>query len=1029
MIKLLIGPYRTGKTGLLLKELLEYKLSNPLDACLVLVPSHRYGRLLRQQLLEQAKVYGGQGVFAFSIATMYETCERILTQAGAAPNVLPAELCVRVISDVLRSAHADGALVHLDPIHDFPGTASSLFRMVDEFERAAITPSEAMKAVTATASTESVHYELAALYKRYWAKLDELGALDQKRMVLECRDLLAKKSVPGLNFRFVVADGFDRISPLQAEIIQGLTRHAAEMRITFDYVTPERRVQTAQRDDEYSWKDASYNELKKRLTLTETLIELPGPPTKPQSFVFTTLDLFAECQEVARRCKQAMIERGVPADQILVVARDISEYACAIKMCFKQAGLPVYVDEATEVLSVPWMKVLFQTLGLAANDFRRREVLDVLRSRYIDTGRFGWTLSDVDRLERQSFEKELISGLSQWRLAVASADLLAQLEQFFKDVTPPPSADRSAYCRWLEDLLENVFAVFSARAAVSKKNGARAAIAPTEADMQALGALRAALKVMIQEDALFGVQPLSFSAFVSHLRNLLDGANFRTGRPGGPAIYVSSAEQAPNRRFDEVFVLGALEGRFPKHSSETGFVSADERSRWRMFGLILHNPREEPGYEMALFTSLTDRARKVFHASFPQVDLSGDEVFSSFYLTDGTLSRRCSQPDGALPAERVDVSARALAQPLSPSEAAFGWLWRKHAFNIADAWADVAPVQEYWHSMSATVYGAYQRHSSGGGAEYCGDLSALIDANLLESKSPPIWSVSALNTYGECPFKYWVARSFRFKPVAEPEEGLDIKQKGLLYHKVLELYYGKLMERGLSAIERVHVGVAEEALQEGFKEVEDRLFFRPGPYWTNKKNEIAFRVKNFLEFDLQRAQKSGRVPQFLEVSFGKHDSKYPALRCRTDAGEVLIRGIIDRVDVARSGDALHATVIDYKSGTTAITSADARAGANLQLPVYALAVEQAIVPGSTVDEGVYLSVQGAKSIGSLAFREGNDSDLLDSVVARIAITVNGVMRSQFPVQPYTAKVCKNCDHKSICRIGDLQQGKDTEDYA
>jgi ATP-dependent helicase/DNAse subunit B len=1029
MIKLLFGPYRTGKTGLLLKELAEYKLENSLSPCLILVPSRRYGSLVRKQLAEQAKPAGMQGVFGLQIATIYEISNRILTQAGLAPNILPQQLCVRVVADVLHSMHAEKQLVHLEPIYDLPGTAAALYRLIDEFERAAVTPSDAIKSVNATASNESRHQELATVYKRFWLRLDELGCVDEKRMVLNCRDLLAKKSVAGLNLKFVAMDGFDRISPLQAEIVQGLSNHAAETRISFDYVAPERRLQAAARDDEYSWKDASYGELKSRLEMTEQFVELPGPPTRPQPSSFTALELFAECQEAARRCKQAIIERGVSPEQILVVARDIKEYACAINLSFRQAGLPIFIDESGDVASVPSIKVLLETLELAANDFPRRGVIDVLRSRYINTDRFEWSAADLDRLEKNSFKVDLISGVSQWRHAFsANVDLLKGLEEFFKAVTPPAAATRTAYCRWLEDMIENVFVAFSKKQPSKAQPGGRVIVMPSNADVQALAALRTAIKTMITEEVFFGAHEISFEAFLSNVRSMLEGATFRASRPVGDCISVSSAEQAPNRRFDEVFVLGATEGRFPRHSAEAGFASSDERARWRMFGIVLNNPREEPGYERALFASLTDRARKRFHISFPQVNLGGDEVFPSFYLSDGTLQSHCSAAaDGQV--ENTDFAALALSRPASPSEAAFGWLWRKHSFSLPEEWLQREDVSEYWTTMSSTVYGAYQRHAPAGGDEFRGDLTAHVEGAFIESKVPPVWSVSALNTYGQCPFRYWVERSLGIDAVEEPQSGLDTKERGKVYHRILELYYQKLMADGLSPPDRVHEAQMQEALQETFKQWEERPFFRPGPYWQNQKSEMAFRVRNFLEFDWRRIQKENRVPLLLEASFGMHDSKYGALRCHTSAGDVLIRGVIDRVDVQRQGDVVHASVIDYKSGSRQITAHDARAGANMQLPVYAMAVEQSIIPGSIVDDGAYLAIQAAKSINTLTFREGDTSDVLQKVQERIDDTVRGVSSGRFPVEPYTKKACEFCDHESICRVKDLRPTEDKDENA
>ena len=49
-IELLLGPYRSGKTSLLIEQLIAVKQANPLARVLVLVPSARYGRILKQRI-------------------------------------------------------------------------------------------------------------------------------------------------------------------------------------------------------------------------------------------------------------------------------------------------------------------------------------------------------------------------------------------------------------------------------------------------------------------------------------------------------------------------------------------------------------------------------------------------------------------------------------------------------------------------------------------------------------------------------------------------------------------------------------------------------------------------------------------------------------------------------------------------------------------------------------------------------------------------------------------------------------------
>jgi ATP-dependent helicase/nuclease subunit B len=1029
MIEVCIGPYRSGKTGRLLRELIDYKREHPLDQAMILVPSHRYGRMLQEQFHTLLKERSSNGIFGVEIVTVAQACQQIMKAAGSAAHVLPQDLCLRALSEALARMQSANELTHLKAICELPGTAGALYRLIEEFERAALPPSDVLRAVQSTAADAARHQELARIYQRYWERLEELACLDQKRVALRCRELLVKKQVPGLHLRWLMVDGFDRISPLQAEIIEGLSRHAVQTRIAFDYVLPEQRLQLDPQDDEYSWKDSSYGELRKRFQVKPECIGIPGDGTRPRQFAFSTLDLFAEMQETARRCKEAVCVRGIDPGQILVVARDLDNYACAAKLAFNQAGLPVFIDQASELAGVPWMKTALQLFSLSQDEFPRRTVIDLLRSKYVNTDAFGIKPGDIIRIDKRSREAAVIGSIEQWQAAFPAGEPLNDaLIEMLQHLAPPAVLTAGSFCRWIEDTMETVLVNFSHRQPENNRKSAVKTLLPDEAELQALAGWRGALRTLLSEESLFGIKQVSYGHFFNRLQQLLETTNFRPEESSAEHIYICSAEHAPNRRYDEVFLVGAVEGQFPRHSGESGFVSADERGRWAMFGVNLPNPREEVGYEKALFRSLIERARKSFCLSFPQVDLNGDEVIPSFYLSDGTI-----EIDGAV--EKIDASRQAMLQPTAAREAVFGWLWRQPGYNLADTMHKQLEVEDYWRQISPCVYGAFQRHQGELSAAYNGDLRDLVSGGWLSYKLPTAWSASGLNNYGQCPFKFWVSTMLHVEPAEEPETGMDTKMKGSLYHHVLELYYRQLIESTLesqtkappSDLTAINEEVLQSALLQSFKEMESDRTFRPGPYWENEKKEIAFRARRFLEFDRQRSVKNPLTkPELLEAKFGLYENSSPPLKCNTAVGEIAIRGIIDRIDIERDADgrACAATVVDYKLGSTPITTDDARAGANMQIPIYALAVEKVIMPGVRVKSGYYLGINGAKSNGSINLEK--EAGLLSETTAKIAKMVESVAAGDFSVKPYSSKSCSNCPHGSLCRIADLQQPTEVE---
>jgi hypothetical protein len=128
-----------------------------------------------------------------------------------------------------------------------------------------------------------------------------------------------------------------------------------------------------------------------------------------------------------------------------------------------------------------------------------------------------------------------------------------------------------------------------------------------------------------------------------------------------------------------------------------------------------------------------------------------------------------------------------------------------------------------------------------------------------------------------------------------------------------------------------------------------------------------------------------------------------------------------------------ARVIDYKAGSSSIPPREANEGRNLQLPIYALAVERCILPGSTAAAGNYLSFTSGAPIGSLVFDRDKEDDrgFVDTkrIEQYILDYVEKMAQGVFTVKPSIASVCDNCDHKRVCRVTELKKGGDKRDIS
>ena len=166
--------------------------------------------------------------------------------------------------------------------------------------------------------------------------------------------------------------------------------------------------------------------------------------------------------------------------------------------------------------------------------------------------------------------------------------------------------------------------------------------------------------------------------------------------------------------------------------------------------------------------------------------------------------------------------------------------------------------------------------------------------------------------------------------------------------------------------------------------------FRPTPLWERQQEELTDVLRRTLDALIEVA--GDYKPAVPELAFGLRDRPPLVLH-----GEqpLQLRGYIDRVDRASDG---RIRIIDYKAGSTLISARDLTEGRRLQLPLYALAAQEAL--GADVTSGFYWHIGSAKpSSLQLEKYEGGVAGAVETAVAYAQAIVAAVRAGQFSPAP------------------------------
>jgi ATP-dependent helicase/nuclease subunit B len=273
--------------------------------------------------------------------------------------------------------------------------------------------------------------------------------------------------------------------------------------------------------------------------------------------------------------------------------------------------------------------------------------------------------------------------------------------------------------------------------------------------------------------------------------------------------------------------------------------------------------------------------------------------------------------------------------------------------------------------------------------------------------APRPWSVSALETYLGCPFKFYAQHVLRLEEEPDDEQVMDPRRQGALVHDVFERFFRQWQQAGRGAITS---GTLEAARAMFATVVDAALAGLPegeaGLERTRLLGSPAAAGLGEAVFRMEAERPVPVVERLLEYRFGG------TLTLSTTAGtrRVAVNGKADRLDLLDDGTF---RLIDYKLGWP-----PNRARA-LQLPIYGLSAWHELQGRHgrawELGEAVYLAFKGPRRVVPLFTTTAERDKTLADAQQRLSDTLDAVARGEFPPTPDDVYRCETCSYAAVCR--------------
>lgn len=1039
-----------------------------LNKLLLIVPTNRKKRYLKKDLisLSPGKATGKINLETIgTLATNLFFCDSITGKSSLYGMKILSDAASAVL---LKQSIYGSKLKYFENNKVVPpGTLERIKNVISEYKKNGISPAKLKQESYSLEGTEKLKAEdISDIYEKYQQKCNELQVKEVGDIYHEVIQLSAdefnkrfKELYPNVNL--VVINGFDEFTVPEIEIINYTANtDKVELFLQFDY---------------YKYNDLIFSHLDKCYNIfiskgfSPVIDKSKGELNRIQNIIrenlfkknfsspannFTSVNKITaqnrekEIELIAKEIKNLVLDKGVEPNNICVVFNLIQKYSPIVRDVFSTYGLPYNLTDRYSLNTSPAVISIINFLEILENDFYYKNIFRALSSGYLKISNI-----DLSNLLQASVSLKIISGLKNWTDSLTRG--INQPEDFENDENY--SVNKEIYKKALEDILrlaeqlepfskkmtlaefeknflDLIFSLDLHKKIINNNNeDFRNDNETVEKNIKAVTVFIDTVKEVLNLFELEYPENEKFNLkfYLNNIRTAVSSTRYNIKEKAGYGIQVTTLNEIRGLKFDYLFIAGLCDGDLPTRYMPEIFSS----------GSFVKNELKHQTEERYHFYQSLCSFDKGLYLSYPFQDDKQELVESSF-LKEFTKHFIINNKD-----ER-DYSSSVYSK-----EELLKFIGR----NFSKTKEEILKIKEKindksipWERIQNSILIDRTRiNEPFGNSSYTGSIYnnlSQVAKEKLNSYKNKEYSISQLETYAKCPYKYFAERVLKLKPIEEPSEEIEALEMGSLLHNILYEFYktirqkriiiSKASDKDFNFARNILFRIAEEKINEG-------NFNSPLTFYEKEKIlGINGKWQNsilYLFLKTERENNKNFLPEFFEQVFG---SLQPLNKYSTNeksigelkAGSVKIRGKIDRIDIDEKDNTFE--VIDYKLSGKRPKRDDFDEGLSLQLPLYMYAAKELIHAQFEKELNpdipkIYSLKFKEKEFGKIAVNLGlKKSDSLDEkkevinqfiqeCLESVEKFVNEISMGKFnltTLKDRENKVCNYCSFKAICRI-------------
>ena len=789
---------------------------------------------------------------------------------------------------------------------------------------------------------------------------------------------------------------------------------------------------------------------------------------------------YYEAESAAAYIWHLVRDLGYKMREIQVIANDEGAMQPIIRRVFAEYGLPVFADTSRDITDSaavgfivglldftlhrghsPFLFAMLKT-GLSGFDDGVIEDLE----NYAREFRIRGSMWDKPfRYGRDNYDEEVFARIDAAREKISSAVL--KLDAIAK------ANDVRSFIKDFRIYIDEEWKL-SERVAEAADAQERAGLHDEAQRMtQSFGK---AVELLGQIDEIMGGSAMDLAEFTDIYKAGLSDVEVGVIPPTVDGLSMGTMIRTRPRRMRAAVILGACEGVMPLKPETEGLFSVDEKEFFKSRGFALGKLSEiKMDEENAAMYRMMARPSEKIYLSWALTDSEGsDNQASPVIEAVRTLFPRIDA-DGLIHRDMIsegrgDSLQRGEADVVNTADDGM-----RHLINRVKA----LDGTEEPDAFTAAMFRWYADNRKE-------ELDIMMRAASYENDPVPLdrstarqlfarsdgrlsMSASSINSYIDCPFKYFVEKGLR--PEEERTFEGDSRSVGDIYHECLMAVARQLMSDE-KLLEKLRSGpdglpgqegdellesLVTTALDEISQNYRGGLFVSSGveEYRMSRIREICAAAAKAMAVQLAAGSVKDAV---FEENFGRR-GKFEPIRLKIGDNEVLVEGKIDRADLLDVDGEDRIRIIDYKTGSDKLDMWKMRQGYRMQLMIYLISASsgglspagmfyfnikdpiEAIddlssnmagkildgkaedvfrLKGAFIDEEGVLGAMPEKVLDSRDHKVSREEyeEVRSEVLARIEETADGILSGKIGIHPLRIDkrdACRYCSFRAVCR--------------